>query len=175
MKNGIQQLLVKTNPYFWYVFAISLIGLDQLSKYVAFNELVIDQFRHRVVDVFPFLSMRLACNTGAAFSMFQDQNAWLAGVGIVLSAYFVYVLYKLRPGRYLEGAAYSLILSGALGNFIDRINHGCVTDFIHVHYGNFNFPIFNIADAAITVGVATWILSLVLDYRHEKAKGSGKT
>ena len=171
MKEEIRQLIAKSHPYFWYALAIVLIGVDQLSKLLALDGLVIDQFRHRVVDVLPFLTMRLACNTGAAFSMLQDQNAWLAGVGLVLSTYFAYVLFKLRDGRLLEGTAYTLILAGALGNFIDRLTHGCVVDFIHVHYGSFNFPIFNVADSAITLGVMTWILSLALDWRRERNAG----
>ena len=172
LKRDIKHPLTRSNPYYWYVFAILIVAADQLTKYIAVNELVLDQFGERVVDVLPFLSFRFACNTGAAFSILQDLNYWLAAVGVLLSAYFGYLIYRLRISQRLEGTAFSLILAGALGNFIDRISHGCVIDFIHVHYGSFNFPIFNLADSSITVGVSVWILALVLEWRRERENES---
>jgi signal peptidase II len=67
--------------------------------------------------------------------------------------------------------ALSLILAGAIGNVIDRIEHGYVVDFIHVHWGSAYFPAFNIADAALTVGAALMIFDAFLEWRRERAGG----
>ena len=82
------------------------------------------------------------------------------------------VLYLLlRARRWSDGAALGLILGGAIGNLIDRLRYGYVVDFIHFHYGSLGFYVFNVADAAITIG-AIWIAIsyLLLDRSQGKSR-----
>ncbi|MDB4976578.1 MAG: Lipoprotein signal peptidase [Myxococcaceae bacterium] len=123
-------------------------------------------YQHRPSRVVPFvpgvLRFSYAENCGAAFSMLRSAPGWLralvfgvAGVGfsIVLSAMFM----RGAGGRAFA-AAVPLIVSGAVGNLTDRLRHGFVVDFIQVDPKLFNYPIFNVADIAIAVGVALMLI-----------------
>ena len=136
----------------WYALAAATAGIDQAAKWVAVALLA----PNHSVPALPFLSWTFACNTGAAFSLFQGFGAWLGWLALLVAAYLVVEIWRSRQGL-LEGLAYALVLGGAVGNLVDRLLHGCVVDFVHVHYGWFNFPVFNVADSAITVGAACWI------------------
>ena len=145
----------------WYALAAGVIALDQATKWIALSVLT----PGRSVSALPFLSWTHTCNTGVAFSMFQGYG-WLFGmVAAVVAVYLCYEIWRWRRGL-LEGFAYALILGGALGNLADRLQHGCVVDFVHVHYGWFNFPVFNVADSAITVGAVCWIAAILFDSRR---------
>ena len=148
----------------WYFLAAGVLALDQATKWLALAKL-----EHGLsVDVLPFLSWTLTCNTGAAFSMFRGFG-WVFGIAATaVSAFLIYEIWRLRSG-WLEGTAYGLILAGALGNLSDRLMHSCVVDFIHVHYAWFNFPVFNVADSAITVGGVAWVGLLVVDTVRRRA------
>ena len=148
----------------WYALALVVLVLDQATKWLALTNLI----RGGSVDVLPFLSWTLTCNTGAAFSMLQGFGWALALVAVVVAAYLIVQIWRLREG-WLEGACYGLILAGALGNLTDRVLRQCVVDFVHVHYDWFNFPVFNVADSAITVGAAGWIWLLLIASKQEAA------
>ena len=149
----------------WYVLAAGILAVDQATKWLAMRTLV-EGFP---VDVLPFLSWTLTYNTGAAFSLFEGLGGVIAVVAAGVSVYLIIEIWRLREG-WLEGAAYGLILAGALGNLTDRLRHGQVVDFVHVHYDWFNFPVFNVADSAITVGAAAWIWLLVMDAKRGSAR-----
>ena len=149
----------------WYFLALGVLVLDQATKWTALGML-----GHGVsIDVLPFLSWTLTCNTGAAFSMFQGYSWVFAVAAVAVSAFLIFEIWRLKSG-WLEGAAYGLVLAGALGNLTDRLIHECVVDFIHVHYGWFNFPVFNVADSAITVGAAGWIGLLAVDMLRRRSR-----
>ena len=150
----------------WYLLAAGVLALDQATKAIAMRNLT----EGVPVDVLPFLSWTLTFNTGAAFSLFEGLGGVIAVVAAGVSVYLIIEIWRLREG-WLEGAAYGLILAGALGNLADRLRHGQVVDFVHVHYDWFNFPVFNVADSAITVGAAAWIWLLIMDARS----GSGRS
>lgn len=111
-----------------------------------------------VTDFFNFVSAR---NPGAAFSMLADAGGWqryfFLGLALVVSAVLMWML--LSPLRRREALAYSLILGGAIGNAIDRLLFGEVTDFLDFHASGMHWPAFNGADIAITAGAACLILS----------------
>jgi signal peptidase II len=126
--------------------------------------------------VWPWLDIIRLHNPGAAFSFLAGAGGWQRWFFIVLAlGVSVVLLWWLRS--VYEAAerrltlALSLILAGAIGNVIDRIEHGYVVDFIHVHWGNAYFPAFNIADAALTVGAALMIFDAFLEWRRERAGG----
>ncbi len=147
----------------WFVLSAIVLVIDQVTKLAAFHWLTIAD-----TPVLPFLSLTFACNTGAAFGFLQGFSSGLAILGILFAVGFSYAIITLTEDRKIEGVAFSLILAGAVGNVIDRLWRGCVVDFIHVYYGEWSFPIFNVADSAITIGVGFWILALI-KYRGEPA------
>ncbi len=141
----------------WLGVALLIVAADQFSKIViekAFN----------LGDVRPvtgYFSLVLAHNRGAAFSMFNGGAGWQAhastAVGIGACVFILYLLPRHGSQR-LFASALALILGGALGNVLDRLLHGHVIDFLLFHYRQWEFPAFNVADTAITIGVAMLIL-----------------
>lgn len=107
------------------------------------------------VEVLPFLDLKMVWNPGISFGLFQQGTA--AGRGILLAisvAACVFIIYWLRqPVSRLQAWALGLILGGAAGNAVDRVRYGAVADFVLLHAGSFEWYVFNIADAAIVVGV----------------------
>lgn len=137
----------------WWAVAIGLvvITLDQLSKWQ-----VVRLMPAEVVEVTGFFNLVLLCNTGISFGLWPGESAakpW------ILSAFAVAVVIGLliwvrRKDSLLLTAGCGLVVGGALGNVVDRLRLGCVIDFIDVHAAGWHWPAFNLADSAITVGVA---------------------
>ncbi len=131
--------------------------LDQLSKWSALSYLQLGVPE----PVLPFLNWLLLFNPGAAFSFLAQGSGWqrwfFTILGLVASIYILYLLRKSLSEKLLC-IALSLILGGALGNVLDRIMYGAVVDFIDLHYGNWHWPAFNVADSAICIGAALIIL-----------------
>ena len=147
----------------WYGLALVLLGIDQWSKGLATAHLDYGV----EVQVLPFLSWKLLHNTGAAFSAFAGDGGWqrwvFSAIAIAVAAFMVAEIRRLRAGGGWHGFAFGCILAGALGNLVDRATLGHVVDFVFVNYDWFRFPVFNVADSAVTVGAATWILLMVLE------------
>ncbi len=154
--------------------AVFVIVVDQLTKIWAEADLVL----HDPVAVFPGLNMTLAYNTGVAFSMFDDWGdfgRWLLStLAIVVSIVLVVWLWRLNATEKLLAIALGFVLGGALGNVIDRVMYGHVIDFIHVYYQDWNYPAFNAADAAITLGAILLIWD-ALFAKHEKVDSDNKS
>ena len=139
------------------VMSLGIILLDQVSKLIVRNNM--DLFAQKYVA--PFWNWTLAYNQGAAFSLFANEGGWqrifFGVVALVVSIGIVfYILNRKYTG--LTGVAISFILGGAVGNLVDRIMFGKVTDFIDWHYGVHHWPAFNVADSFITVGVTLLIM-----------------
>lgn len=153
----------------WYGLAAAVLVLDQLAKGVVTAHLDYGES----IPALPFLAWTFACNTGVAFSLFEGFSAAFAVVAAVVAAYLAFEIWRWKSG-WVEGAAYACVLGGALGNLTDRVLHGCVVDFVHVRYDWFNFPVFNVADSAITIGAAAWIGLVLLDMKRAGAMGAEK-
>lgn len=137
----------------WIGLALAVLVLDQLTKYWVLATFVPGETR----PVLPFFSLILTFNTGAAFSFLADAGGWQRPLFIVLAlAASVWIVFLLRKyaRNSLFSFALSLILGGALGNVLDRIIAGKVTDFLLFYYEQLHWPAFNVADTAITLGAA---------------------
>ena len=147
----------------WYGMAALVVGVDQWSKALATAHLDYGG----EVGVLPFLSWKLLHNTGAAFSAFAGAGGWqrwvFSAVAVAVAAFMINEIRQLRRGAGWYGFAYACILAGALGNLIDRATLGYVVDFVFVNYDWFRFPVFNVADSAVTVGAGTWILLMAME------------
>jgi signal peptidase II len=121
---------------------------------------------YRPQEVFSWLNITLAHNYGAAFSFLSDAGGWqrwffmmlASGISMVLLVWLV----RLPRKDWLTALGLSLILGGAIGNLVDRVQLGFVVDFIDVYYKNWHFPAFNVADSAITCGVFLLLLEVLL-------------
>ncbi len=154
----------------WLVLAVTVVILDQASKYTA-EYLLHYQIP---VPVLPSLNWFLSYNPGAAFSFLSDAGGWqrwfFTIMALVVSTGIAIWLSRLSDNSRWEALSLSLILGGAMGNVIDRMVLGHVIDFIQVYYDRWYFPTFNLADSAISVGVAVLIIdSLFLQKNKDKA------
>jgi signal peptidase II len=147
-QKGAMRSLVK-----WLLFAAVLVLLDQYTKYLA-----VENIRPgSSIPVLPFFSLVLTYNTGAAFSFLAGATGWqrwfFVFIALGASILIIWMLHKHRSNVFLcFGLA--LILSGAIGNVIDRMTVGAVVDFILVYWREYHWPAFNVADSCISVGAA---------------------
>ncbi len=154
-----------------------VVAADQWSKIVIERHLFLNEF----ITIVPnFFDIRYIRNTGAAFGIMarlpdSARMPFLIGVSLIAMALIFYLFVKAEKERPFYLLSLSLVFAGAVGNLIDRIMFGEVRDFLHLHLYNLSWPIFNIADSAITVGIAllAWEL-LVVEPRLIKAKEAKK-
>ena len=141
----------------WLGLALAVAVLDQFTKELALAGL------QRPIALLPSLNLVLVLNPGAAFGLLARAGGWqqwfLTGVAGAISAFILVWLWRTPSGSRLLPASLALVLGGAAGNLVDRVMRGAVVDFIDVYYGRFHWPAFNVADSAITVGVALLVLS----------------
>lgn len=149
----------KPNALSWLLLSALVIVLDQLSKYVALAELQ-PYVPHPVIP--GLLNWTLAFNPGAAFSFLAGEDGWqrwlFTALAIGVSAMLAFWLSRTPRGDWRNAAPFALIIGGALGNLIDRLRFGHVTDFVQVYWRDWSFPAFNVADSAISVGAVMLVL-----------------
>lgn len=146
--------------YPWFLLTIFIVIIDQLSKHFALNHLLFSQ----PLPILPMLNFTLAFNTGAAFSFLSEAGPWhqwfFLGFGLIMSLALIIWIKGLPQHNKLQHFALSCILGGALGNFYDRLHLGRVVDFIELYYHKYTWPVFNIADIAICLGVGILFFQL---------------
>jgi len=143
----------------WMVVALLVVAVDQGTKWAVVEWIDL----YGKVPINSFLNLTHQQNSGAAFSFLAGASGWQRWFFVVLatgvSAVIAVWLWRIRTeGPLVLMAGLSLVLGGAVGNLIDRARLGYVTDFIQVWFGNWAFPSFNVADAAISVGAALLII-----------------
>ena len=142
----------------WLWLSALVIVVDQVTKRVIDSAMQL----HQTIELVPYFQLTYMRNQGAAFSFLSGAGGWqrwfFIGLAIVASIFIFVWLRKLDPSRRREAVAWALVLGGALGNLIDRIRYGYVIDFLDVYVGDWHWPAFNVADSAITVGVALLLL-----------------
>ena len=150
----------------WMIVALAVIAVDQLTKWAIIEWVPL----YDRVPLNSFINLTHQQNSGAAFSFLANAGGWQRWFFVVLasivSAVIAVWIWRIRSeGQNLLSAGLTLVLGGAIGNLIDRILLGYVTDFIQVWFGDWAFPSFNVADAGISVGAAL----LIIDGRGTKA------
>jgi signal peptidase II len=149
-------------PWLWLGVTAVVILLDWFTKQRVSEALEL----YRPVKVFSWLNITLAHNYGAAFSFLSDAGGWQRWFFITLASVvsLVLLVWLLRLPRreWVTGLGLALVLGGAVGNLIDRIQLGYVVDFVDVHFGGWHYPAFNLADSAITCGVILLLLDALV-------------
>lgn len=140
-------------------------GFDQGSKQWARSELTVASPRP-VID--GFWDWELAYNDGAAFSQLRGSQIVLSLIALGALVLLGVMAARTRPEQRLKRIALAMIAGGAIGNLIDRVRDGAVTDFIQWKVGHHTWPIFNVADAALLVGVGLLLIEGVLEKRAHK-------
>lgn len=151
----------------WLPLAVVVIVLDQLSKAWIVNHVPYGGIR----TLLPVLDITLRYNRGAAWSMLDSASGWqrwlFSGLAVLVAIGLLVWLRRINARtQKLLCLSLSLILAGALGNLIDRLLGGQVVDFILAHWHDAQFPAFNVADSAITVGAALMLLDAFTDGRR---------
>jgi signal peptidase II len=154
-----------------YLFLFSISGLviflDQWSKHLVRSQIELGSSWAPWEWLYPYARFVHLTNTGAAFGTFQGMSGVFTILAIIVSGVIIYYFPRVPRQDWLLRLALSLQLGGAVGNLIDRIRYGTVTDFVSVG----SFAIFNVADSCITIGTVLLALDLLIkEYQERKAK-----
>lgn len=145
----------------WLWLAVVIVVLDLWSKFVTNTSLDYGV----PVEILPVFDLRLSYNTGAAFSFLADaggfQRWFFVIIAVGVSAMLVVWMKRTPRWQWWVGIAQALVLGGALGNLYDRVVQGYVIDFISLHYGEYYFAVFNLADVAISIGATLLIIDML--------------
>lgn len=164
------------NPFSQYfkkgliaIFVLTVV--DQLTKWWVLN--IYDLPAKGSVEILPFFSLTMVWNKGISMGLPLGDALGKWGIIVMITAISLWLLFWLKKSeRVFEATALSLMLSGAVGNLIDRFVHGAVVDFIHLHAFDYNFYVFNVADSAITIGVIMLLIDGLRDGRKSLKKTS---
>ncbi len=163
LESGAMQLATgrpSTPVRLWFALSIVIVIADQLTKFAASSVLCC----RPPIELAPFFNLVLAHNPGAAFSFLAGQpgwQRWFFAVIALVAAIVISVLlvrHARQAGQRRFCAALALILGGAVGNLIDRVLYGYVVDFVDLHVSGWHWPVFNLADSAISIGAVLMII-----------------
>ncbi|MDT2811122.1 signal peptidase II [Enterococcus asini] len=147
----------------YLIVAALLVVCDQLVKYWVVSNLSLGEAMNVIPNVF---SLTYYQNSGAAWSILQGQMWFFAIVTFVAVPLCIWLLWKNRRGSKFYSLALGLVIAGALGNFIDRMRLGYVVDMFQTDF--MNFPIFNVADMCLTIGVVMVFIYALFEERFER-------
>ena len=150
--------IIKLHRFYFILLSIIIILFDQLTKNII-------HINHKTIINYDLIIFRIdyVKNFGAAFNLLSGSRFLLSTLSIIIALFLIYFILYKKNINYLDLFSYSFILGGTIGNGIDRINRGYVIDFINLNF--INFPVFNIADISINIGLIFIIYGLIKDKR----------
>ena len=152
--------------YLAYLFVIALlVSVDQFSKQVVATYLTIGEKKEIIPD---FFYLNHVHNTGAAWSMFDGQKTIFIVVTILAIIGFAYMLLKNKNEKLINKVSFLLMIGGAIGNLIDRLTYGYVIDFLDFYIINYDYPVFNLADAFLVIGVILYLINIIWENSNAK-------
>lgn len=157
--------------FFYYILALVIIVIDQLTKWLIVKNMDLGESITIIKDFLYITSHR---NQGAAWGILQGQMWFFYIITLVVIVGIVYYMAKHTKGKRLLGISLGLMLGGAIGNFIDRVFRKEVVDFVDTYIFGYDFPIFNVADSALVVGVALLMIQMFREEREAKEKAHGE-
>lgn len=155
---------MKKSKLFGLVVIILLIALDLITKHLAETNIGLYQQVSVIPNFFWLTNVR---NTGAAWSLFDGKVGLLSVVSFVASVILVFVYLKDKQSK-LANTALVLMIAGTIGNFYDRLVLNYVRDFLSFNLFGYMFPVFNIADSLLVIGVVLLIVEVFLDEKRNR-------
>ncbi len=157
---------IQRRAYWWILLSVAMLtfALDQFSKWLVVQNLHYGEtweIMPLLTGIFDFTYTR---NTGAAFGLGQGQGNIFLLIALVVSGIIIFSYRQLPHGSWPVRLAMGMMMGGALGNAVDRVRYGYVVDFLHLH----GWPIFNIADSVIVVGVGIWMIAAWWEDRQQE-------
>lgn len=153
--------------FIYYLIALLVILIDQWTKWLIVKTMNLGE-SIEVIDQFFYITSHR--NTGAAWGILEGQMGFFYVITVAVIIFIIYYMQKYARNSYLLGISLGLILGGAIGNFIDRVFRKEVVDFINTFIFSYDFPVFNIADSALVIGVALLMIQLFIEERQLKEK-----
>ena len=147
------------------ILVATIVALDQLTKWLVLSNLPVGHSWFPIPALAPFIAVEHVTNTGAAFGLFKDASPVFALTSTTIIIIIIGYLIRMPRDRRWVRLALAFLLAGALGNLIDRLRLGHVVDFIAVG----SFSRFNVADSAVTIGVALMLATALLDRQAPRA------
>jgi signal peptidase II len=157
----------------WLWLSFFVVILDQATKALVISTVKLSDS----ISLLPILDIVYLENTGAAFSILAQASGWqrwfFITLAVVVSLTLMIWLRRIRSDQTVLAIGLSLVLGGALGNVIDRVMHGFVVDFIYFNWRTWDFPAFNIADTAISIGAACLLIDAFLESGQDRRPADG--
>jgi signal peptidase II len=150
--------------FLFWLYALLVFVLDRITKFRIMRTMVQGETRAVLGDFFHITSVR---NTGAAFGLFQGNHRIFVVISLVAIVLVLLLYQRSGRGHRLRTLSLGLILGGALGNLYDRVRYREVVDFLEFSVGRFHWPVFNVADSAVTVGVLLLITEIYVQGSHK--------
>jgi signal peptidase II len=163
---------MKRKYWILLVFCLGILLLDQWTKSMVVQKLPLYQ---RLEVIQGFFNLTHVRNTGGAFGIFGGERGGLGSilfvvVSLIAIGAIVFLFLKIKESEKTLALSFSLILSGAVGNLIDRLRYGEVVDFLDFHLSTYHWPAFNVADSAICIGIGLMALELLKGDRKKSTK-----
>ncbi|WAA13664.1 signal peptidase II [Fervidibacillus halotolerans] len=151
--------------FIYYVVSLIVILLDQFTKWLIVSKLELYE-SFSVIDGFLYITSHR--NKGAAWGILEGQMWFFYLITVFVIVFLVYYIQKHGKEKRFFSFSLALILGGAIGNFIDRIFRKEVVDFIDVYIFSYDYPIFNVADSALVIGVGLLIIQMIMEEKQRK-------
>ena len=157
LKDTKDNFVKKENIYYLMVILI-IFFLDRVSK-----SKIINNFNESPYYINEYINLDLIWNVGIGFGLLSTSSTLLYNlVTFLIGSVIIFLIYFFAISKKIDKLVYSIIIGGALGNFYDRLIYKAVPDFIDLHYNNFHWFVFNIADIFITIGIVALLLNGLL-------------
>ena len=154
----IKNYFLKKENIFYLFFILIIFFFDRISK-----REIINNFNESIYFVNDYINFNLIWNIGIGFGLLSsDSSLFYNIVTILIGLVIIFLFYIFVLSTNVDKLIYSIIIGGALGNFYDRLTYKAVPDFIDLHYNNFHWFVFNVADIFITLGIIAMLMSGLL-------------
>ena len=161
LKEIKNKIITKNNLYCLCVISI-IFFLDRYTKLFILNN-----FTENTYYLNDYINLDLVWNTGIGFGLLSfDNQIFYNSISVIIGLVIILLLFITIKSKRFEKFSFSIIVGGALGNFYDRISYNAVPDFIDIHYKNFHWFTFNIADIFITIGILAYIIKGFFEKKH---------